>query len=159
MGKSRKLVCRNSPAGITLWSRPSSTPSKRKYLSSHTNINIKWFRLLDLHPSLFITVQHNIFKWEGDNKKCENCTGWLVFGHTDHKDPRKLDNRKLVSLAGISKQVVLQNMSSSFCLKTTLLWLRPLTCWQSGSSRWVRSRPQEILLCFMDLELSWLCQK
>lgn len=56
-----------------------------------------------------------------------------------------LDNR-LVSLTGISKQVVLQNTSSSFSLKTTLLWLRLLICWQSGSSRWVCSRPQETLL-------------
>lgn len=31
-------------------------------------------------------------------------------------------------------------MSSSFSLKTTLLWPRPLICWQSGSSRWVGSR-------------------
>lgn len=31
-------------------------------------------------------------------------------------------------------------MSSSFCQKTTLLWLRLLTCWQSGSFKWVGIR-------------------
>lgn len=46
-------------------------------------------------------------------------------------------------VADTSKQVALQNMSFSFSLKTTLLWLRPSTCWQSGSSRWVGN---EILL-------------
>lgn len=55
MGKFRKIVCRNSPAGITSWSPPSSTPSKREHL---------FFSLLQtscqvdpgckLHP----TVQH-----------------------------------------------------------------------------------------------------
>lgn len=45
--------------------------------------------------------------------------------------------------SGISNQVAPQNTSSSFSLKTTLLWLRQLIYWQSGSSRWVGSRLQD----------------
>lgn len=39
----------------------------------------------------------------------------------------------------ISRLVAPLNMSSSSCQRTTLLWHRLSTCWQSGSSRWVNN--------------------
>ncbi len=117
-GKSRRTVCRNSPAGITSWSRPSSTPSKRKHPFSHTNTRKGelWYVYTAFIP-LCNTSERGHVK-----------AGW------------ELDDRNHIFLAGISRQVALQNTSSSFSLKTTLPWLRPSICWQSGSSRWVRSR-------------------
>lgn len=89
MGKPRKLVCRNSPAGITLWSLPSSTPSKRKHLSYHTNRNISdldfWMytlHCLSLCNTTFLSKKET-------TKKCESCTG-SVFGHMNHKGPLKI---------------------------------------------------------------------
>lgn len=54
---------------------------------------------------------------------------------------------------GISRLADHQNMSSSCCRRTTLLWPRRSTCWLSGSSRWVRVRTQDWFLfatCFFD---------
>lgn len=58
MGQFRKLVCKSSPAGITSWSQPSSTPLKCKHLSAHTNWIIKQFRM-------------SIWRCLKENEKCK----------------------------------------------------------------------------------------
>lgn len=105
MVQSRRLVCRSFPAGITSWSLLSSAPSKCKLLGSKSNSLVCVISFMAFDIGVKICFCHIV------------ASGRLtaVFG-----------------VAGTFRPVALQNMWSSFCQKTTLLWLRLWICSLSG---------------------------